>query len=241
MAPGPLLLVATGIVLLGLLARAHRASYWCPVRLPLRHPGRTTAEFRPLPGLPYEIEIEVRDPRVAGLAAERARRVTDWIYANQLPAGAPAWEIRTNAELQVAGDAREPAYLEIRLPTWRGRLRDALLFLPFQRDSTSRRSFGLAGGGTLARGLGHFRPGGEGPFLAAVTPGPLAEELAGLEPSFNIRVARQEWSRHWRRAVPMAVTAYLALATGGAWWLLRRLGRRGRHSQARRGAREEDD
>lgn len=239
--PGPLLLLLSGVVLLAVLARSHRPSFWRPVRLPLLHAGRATAEFQPVPNLPYEVEIELRDPRLADLPAARARRATDWIYANPLPAGTPTWEIRTTTNVQVAGDAQEPAYLEIRLPTWRGRLRDALFFLPFQRDATSRRTFGLAGGGTLSRGLGHFRTGDGGVFLAAVTPGPLAEEFAGLEPSFNIRVARQEWNRHWRRAVPLALAGYLSLFSAGAWWLGRRLGRRGRHSAAKREAREGDD
>jgi hypothetical protein len=203
--------------MLATYAWGNRRAYWCPVRMPLV-PGTTQgADFVPRPDVLYEMEIEVNQPVT--------RAGWDEISPLLQLTNAPLvlnWGIFSNGKTLLAGNARDAAYLSARTASWRGRLKDALLFEAFHRDSKSRRTFGLSGGGTISRGVGYFRSSAATPHRIEVRMGTNSVPFAGGPPVFNVRRSRQEWLRHRRQRVPLAVMGYCSLAVSVAWWVFRR-------------------
>src|SRR5690606_10256696 len=178
-------------------------------------------EFLPETGVLYEVEIEVDQPE----GPEDWRRLTPLTLLTNAPLDL-RWEIQSGSATIVAGDAREAAYVSARTTGWRGRVRDALLLEAFHRSAASRRSFGLRGGGTVTRGLGHFRAESPSVHRIIVRPGNVATQFLPWNPALNVRRSRQEWLHHRREVTLLGAAAYLllivALVWGAARWRPRR-------------------
>ena len=124
------------------------------------------------------------------------------------------WNVRHGQKIVAQGDCRDYLYLSEGGHYRKSKINDALLNIPFHRQSST---------GTLSRGVGRFQAEAANTYQVSVKVNASIDELNVANPRWVIRLSRAFWTRHLDELRRSAYVRYIFLAIAGAsflWFLL---------------------
>lgn len=205
-----LVLVVAGLLTLGLhawrVAQAPRYVKTIPLDLSAPRAFSTTVNLTE-PGA-YELLIEA-SRNVPDPITRAALEVVDRPSPISL-----SWLVERDGERVAAGNAADYLFIDRGPRSALGGLRRVLLRVPDGQDELSRRSLGLLGDWTVARGIGRFRAPEVGGYELAVAIEAPWPALVPAEPRLVLRHERRVWDENYRRSLPLAYAGLMALGLG---------------------------
>ena len=164
-------------------------------------------------------------PRIGAyeLMIEARRNVPDEITREALEVVrepspvAVGWRVTRDDATIAAGDSRDYLFVDRGPRSVAGALRRVLLRVPDGQDEVRRRTFGMLGSWTVARGIGRFHAESTGEYRLDVAVDAPWPALMPAEPRLVLRHERRLWDEAYRRSLPLA---WIGLGTLGAGLLL---------------------
>lgn len=189
---------------------------WEPLAIPftITEGESISGEFVAALSEPHEVEIEI-DWVLPDEVLDRLIYVDEGIAPIDID-----WMVKRGADIISQGDCRDYLYLSEGGYYKKSKLKEALLNIPFHRESPS---------GTISRGVGKFDAEAGVAYTVSAKVNASMDELKTTNPRFVARINRAFWTRSMAETQRMAFAGYVFLAFAGMsflWFLLGSLCRR---------------